>query len=130
MKTFISLVISCTFATSSIAQNGQDGNYNYVDLCSINGDKWSLEPSKEFPGEYIFSYTNSIHKCSQTYGGRGLVASDGFRVILYVIAGYNGTENELVYVVPEDPAYMSIPAELNLPDSSEPGIIRIIPGIS
>lgn len=104
--------------------------YQYIDPCSVNGDKWSLEPSKEIEGEYIFSYINSLNKCSNQHGGIGVVASDGFRVVLYVVVGYNGTENELVYVIPEDPSYMAYPSELELPDSSEPATIRIIPGIS
>jgi len=124
LLTTIFIFLSTTMVLS------QDMPYHYIDPCMDNGDKWSLEPSKEIKGEYIFSYTNSLNKCSNQHGGIGVVSSDGFRVILYVVVGINGTDNELVYVIPEDPQYMTYPAELELPDSSEPAIIRIIPGIS
>jgi len=121
-------LVSFLITISTMSYGGETNQY--VDPCSVNGDKWSLEPSKEIKGEYIFSYTNSLNKCSNQHGGIGVEAEDGFRVVLYVVVGYNGTENELVYVIPEDPNYMSYPSELELQDSSEPATIRIIPGIS
>jgi hypothetical protein len=95
-----------------------------------NDDRWFLEPNPNIPGEYLFTYWNNIAECSDTLNGVGVETINGFRVILYVEVGVNDTKDELIYIIPEDPQYMSYPAELTVPDSSEPYTIRLIPGTS
>ena len=94
-----------------------------------NQDKWELKPNPDIPGEYLFEYTNNAAQCSDTINGMGVEAADGFRVVLYVKVGANENNDELIYIVPEDEAYMPYPAEIYAPDSSESYKIRLIPGM-
>lgn len=129
------ILFSLVLCISAQPLSGQDFPPNYWDHpgnCSIqtNKDTWELKPDPDRPGEYLFTYTNSLAKCSDTIKGQGVTSLDGFRVTLVVEVGVYGTEDELIYVIPDDPQYMSYPAEIIAPDSSEPFTIRLIPGVS
>ena len=94
-----------------------------------NHDRWTLEPHPTMEGVYRFSYWNSTAKCSFNRV-EGVVAEDGFRIILNVeIDHYPDSEDEYISVEPEDNQYMAIPPELRLGDGEEPGVILIYPGI-
>lgn len=122
------------FALGVGIANAQDHPYHYgsTSTCGYieNRDSWILEPNKEIPGEYLFTYVNSNSECSNTISGAGVTAEDGFRVILHVTVGVNENRDELIYVIPEDGSYMAFPPEIIAPDSSEPYFIRLIPGMS
>ena len=134
-RTALACVLMCISAQAAYSQIYDDFPPQFWDHpgnCSIqtNKDSWELKPDPDHKGEYLFTYTNSLAKCSDTITGQGVVASDGFRVTLVVEVGVYGTEDELIYVIPDDPQYMSYPAEIIAPDSSEPFTIRLIPGVS
>ena len=97
-----------------------------------NKDWWKLEKHPENADEYLFTYSNSLSKCSVAYAENGKVveAEDGFKVTMYVHLSYNGTTDEYIYVVPHNLQYMSYPPEIVAPDSSEPYTIRIFAGVS
>lgn len=114
--------------------NAQDAPpYHYGVLATCHEpdqkDSWLLEPNKDIPGEYLFTYMNNQSECSSTLKGVGVTADDGFRVVLYVTVGVNANRDELIYVIPPE-GFMAFPPEIVAPDSSEPFFIRLIPGIS
>lgn len=112
------------------AQNYPYGNPDIKCNNPVNDDSWWLEPHPTNQGEYLFSYINNIAECSDFFESIGVTAPDGFRVIMRVEVSVNDNNDERITIWPEDPQYMAYPPELVLPDSSEPGTIRLIPGVS
>lgn len=95
-----------------------------------NKDRWSIEKHPDVPGEYVFSYWNSDKQCSENLT-IDIISEDGFRVEMTVkIDQYPDSDDEYIFIIPYDHQYMAYPPELKLRDGDEPGIIRLIPGIS
>lgn len=122
IATFVGIFSSIAYAQTSI-DIGHPGD------CSLphNKDRWTLEANKDVPGEYVFTYWNSDAMCSDNLE-IGVVAEDGFRIFMTVKTDQY-SDDEYIYIVPDDMQYMAYPPELRLPDGAEPGVIRIIQGI-
>lgn len=131
MMIVLGYTVACILSVVGVAAFAQTLPPNPAGMCALpeNQDTWRLEPHPQNEGEYLFTYTNSEAKCSDNYDGVAITADDGFKVYLYVRVSAEQTDDELIWVVPEDGAYVPVPAEVLAPDSSVPYEIRLIPGM-